>query len=301
MKKKIYLYLTGGLGNQLFQYAAAKQIALKNKAQLILDQRSGFIFDFRHNRTFALKYFKLKGVLYSVNLFFFIFRFIKKFFFLKNLFYSVGSIKIIDEFYSFKKFHKLIKNVTFGKYLYILGLFQSEKYFLDNKKEIMSELSLPTPNNKDILKVFSSINKNTVAVCVRSFEDLPNYLNYTVGGIVDYHFYSEALKIILKKIKKPKIFFFSTTNKNIYQLLKNIKTFKNHKIKIITPELGYRCEIETLWLLSQFKNIVISNSTFYWWAAYFATKNCPNTKIISSNQFPNKDSNLKNWTVIKTI
>ena len=45
MKKKIYLYLTGGFGNQLFQYSAAKQLSIKNNAQLILDNKSGFATD----------------------------------------------------------------------------------------------------------------------------------------------------------------------------------------------------------------------------------------------------------------
>ena len=43
MKKKIYLYLCGGLGNQLFQYAAAKNIAIINDADLIIDTQCGFI------------------------------------------------------------------------------------------------------------------------------------------------------------------------------------------------------------------------------------------------------------------
>ena len=54
MKKKIYLYLCGGLGNQLFQYAAAKNIALKNNAKLILDTSTGFICDFRDFWNFSL-------------------------------------------------------------------------------------------------------------------------------------------------------------------------------------------------------------------------------------------------------
>ena len=33
----IFVQLSGGLGNQLFQYAAAKALAEKNKTELILD------------------------------------------------------------------------------------------------------------------------------------------------------------------------------------------------------------------------------------------------------------------------
>ena len=54
MKNKIYLYMCGGLGNQLFQYAAAKNLAIKNNAQLIIDTGTGFFTDFRDFWKFSL-------------------------------------------------------------------------------------------------------------------------------------------------------------------------------------------------------------------------------------------------------
>ena len=68
MKKKLYLYLAGGLGNQLFQYSAARNIALKNKALLIIDKSTGFIDDFRFKRYFSLNLKKKKLPEYIVLL-----------------------------------------------------------------------------------------------------------------------------------------------------------------------------------------------------------------------------------------
>jgi len=298
VKKKIYLYLTGGLGNQLFQYSAAKQLSIKNNAQLILDNKSGFVTDFRFKRKFLLNLLNLKNIIIKTNFFFYFYRILKKLFFFKKLFYSIFSIKIIDEFYSFKKFHKSVKNITFKKNLFILGLFQSEKYFSDNKKYIIKEIYPPCPTSKIFLKEYTFININSVAVCVRIFEDLPDHLSNTVGGFVNYNFYSKALDMILKKIKKPNFYFFSTKTDNIKKLLKNINFLNKYKIKIVTPEEGFCGETENLWFLSKFKNIIISNSTFYWWGAYFACSNFPKTLVISSNKFPNKDTNLKKWIII---
>ena len=42
MKRKIYITLIGGLGNQLFQYSCAYNLAKKLKANLIIDDRGGF-------------------------------------------------------------------------------------------------------------------------------------------------------------------------------------------------------------------------------------------------------------------
>ena len=42
MKRKIYITLIGGLGNQLFQYACAFNLASNLNAKLIIDDRGGF-------------------------------------------------------------------------------------------------------------------------------------------------------------------------------------------------------------------------------------------------------------------
>ena len=298
VKKKIYLYLTGGLGNQLFQYCAAKQISTRCNADLILDCKSGFFLDYRFKRKFLLGNLNLKNVTIKNIFFFYFFRLFKKIFFLKRLFYSFFDIKVIDEFYSFRKFQESIKNVTFNKTLYIMGLFQSEKYFIDIKSDLINEIYPPYPKKNFFLKESMLLNKDSVAICVRSFEDLPSSLSNSVGGILDYKFYLKAFNIVLKKVNRPNLYFFSTNTKNIKKLLINIDFFNKFIIRIITPDQGFYNEIDNLWFLSKFKNIIISNSTFYWWGAYFAYINFPNTVVISSNKFPNKDTNLKNWIII---
>ena len=45
MKRKIYVKLAGGIGNQLFQYSFAKNLSIELNAKLIIDDRSGFFFD----------------------------------------------------------------------------------------------------------------------------------------------------------------------------------------------------------------------------------------------------------------
>ena len=44
MKRKIYIKLAGGIGNQLFQYSFAKNLSIELNAELIIDDRSGFFF-----------------------------------------------------------------------------------------------------------------------------------------------------------------------------------------------------------------------------------------------------------------
>lgn len=298
MRKKIYLHLSGGIGNQLFQYAAAKNLSIINNAELILDKTTGFITDLKFKRKYSLNYVEtLKNK--SPNVFlFFLFRLFKKLFFSKKLFYKFFNIKIIDEYYSFRSFYPEIIKVKFDKKLYLLGLFQSEKYFNQNKKIIIDEIFPKEPKNINYIKQASEIDDKSVAVCIRNFEDLPKKLFSTVGGVNDHTFYENSLKLFLDKIHNPKFYFFSTNKKNIQNIIYKIDLLNDHEKIIITNETGYKNDIDTLWLMSKFKNFIISNSTFYWWGAYFANVRSNKTEIISSRKFPNVDTNQKNWIVI---
>lgn len=300
MKKKIYLHLSGGLGNQLFQYAAAKSLAIKNKSQLIIDPLSGFFTDFRHKRKIQLNKFYIENVIYkNLLVFFYLFRFFKKITLSKRLFYNFLSFSVIDEFYNFQKYNKSISKFRFKNKLFMLGVFQTEKYFIDNKINILKDITPPFSKKKNFLNEKKNISiNNSVAICVRMHETLPNRLHHTAGGIVNFDFYKKALNLILKKINKPNFFFFSTNTKYINKLLLEVSTLKNYSFKIITPQNGFNDEVDTLWLLSCFKNLVISNSTFYWWGAYLSKVNYSNQFVISTNQFPNHDSNLKNWSIL---
>ena len=77
--------MSGGIGNQLFQYAFARNISIKNKADLIVDVHSGFIFDFKYFRNFSLNISAKKNIV----IFFSFFRILKKFFFTIKINYKI--------------------------------------------------------------------------------------------------------------------------------------------------------------------------------------------------------------------
>ncbi|MDC0901291.1 alpha-1,2-fucosyltransferase [Candidatus Pelagibacter sp.] len=298
MSKKIYLHLSGGIGNQLFQYAAAKNLSILNKADLILDKTSGFITDLKFKRKYSLDYVESKNKKSSPILFLMIFRIFKKIFFLKKKIYNFFNNKIIDEYYSFEKFHPELKNLKFEKKLYMLGLFQSEKYFHENKKKIIKKIFPKIPKNSLYINCAKQIDDKSIAICVRTFEDLPGNLHHTVGGLTDHLFFENSVKIFLNKINKPKLYFFSTNKKNVLNLINKVKLFERFEKTIITKETGFKKDIDTLWLISNFRNLIISNSTFYWWGAYFSNFKSDKTKIVTTSKFPNNDTNQKNWLII---
>ena len=56
---KVIARIKGGLGNQLFCYAAARRLALVNGADLMLDDVTGFARDYQYRRRYALDHFNI--------------------------------------------------------------------------------------------------------------------------------------------------------------------------------------------------------------------------------------------------
>ena len=57
--RKVIVRISGGLGNQLFSYAAARRLALLNDSELVIDNVTGFISDYQYQRKSALNYFQI--------------------------------------------------------------------------------------------------------------------------------------------------------------------------------------------------------------------------------------------------
>lgn len=300
MKKKIYVYLCGGLGNQLFQYAAGKNLAIINNAELILDTNSGFITDFRDFWRFSLNKDKLENVSFKKNiLVFWFYRIFKKIFKVKKIFTHLFFGDIINEML-INYFNENIKNFKISKNLYLFGYFQSEKYFNDNKISILRELSPPTPTNKIFLDMKNIINNsNSVSFGLRLHETMPQNISYKVGGITPVDFYLKSLNSMLKKVPNPTFFIFSTKTSNVEKLLISLNLIKKYKSYIITEDKGFKGAYDNLWLMSQCVNHIISNSTLYWWAAYLSTLKYKNQNIICADNFANRDTCLESWKLNK--
>lgn len=277
--KKIYVSLIGGFGNQLFIYAFSRYLMNQYNVRVILDSS----FYQNSNIKVYLKKFNLKNI-YLENIFIKKFKYLKflqifpyksrylflKFFFqtkLKNIYFE----KRVDLSFFYRKPHDSSyicsnKNFKINNLDYIYGYFQNEKYFkkiVDLKNEIIPISSI---SKVKVLNIFKEINKNSSALHIRSSES--NDYNF---NMVDHKYFAKAIKK-LKQNGVLNFYVFTDDIKEAEKLIKKIKNFNNYKF-IHTYSLN---TIEEFYLMSLFKNIIISISTFSWWAAFLNHENKKN-------------------------
>lgn len=286
MKKRILLHLEGGLGNQLFQFANAINLSKKLKAELVIDKSLGIFLsskvkNFKMTRgKFELpikKKYKNPNLLdYFIVV---LFRIIRKFFFLKEIVVFNNWIFIND-----KKNKKFLKIPNFKKFntIFLIGWFQSEKYFKQNKFSIYNKLKLNVNNLKKKINIEKSI-----FLGVRLYEETSN----PKWHISNKNFYRRNINYFKKKIKNPVFYIFSTAKKPILKKIlgDNFNAIYVKKFKKNDP-------INTLSLMLNFNKFMLSNSTFYWWGAYLSSLKNKNIKVICSKNNQNRDFIPKWWS-----
>jgi Glycosyl transferase family 11 len=268
---KIIVRIKGGLGNQLFAYAAARRLAIVNQAELVIDDVTGFSRDLQYQRRYGLDQFSIP---------------IRKATSSERLEpferYRRGMLKWISGKKPFLErsyleqegidFDRRLLDVKVSTMLYLDGLWQSENYFKDIEQIIREDLRITPPEDAENLQMAAKIaGCNGVALHVRWFED-PNSAGVHNLSI-DY--YQKAIALIEQKVDSPHYFLFSD---NPAAAAKKIN-LPERDVTFVSHNLGDKNAYADLWLMSQCQHFITANSTFSWWAAWLGNNS---TKVITT-------------------
>lgn len=259
----IVVKLKGGLGNQFFQYAAAKSLAKANQTEVFIDPETGFIRD-PYNRSFELLNFCIDSKFISFSKF-------DSFLYqnsilntLRNRFTcisEIGKINYLKE--SFYHFDERIKNYRTNKDIYLEGYFQSEKYFKDIANDIRSEFELKDSPNKINRHYLNLIRgSNSVSIHLRKYDDAIDNSAPRIYDSCTNVYYEKAISCIIDHVKEPYFFIFSD---NIEWAKKNISLY-NLKVEYISHNISNAHE--DIRLMKACKHNIIANSSFSWWGAW---------------------------------
>lgn len=247
----VVVKLSGGLGNQMFQYAAGRRLALRHRTRLVVDTSH---YKNYKDRGFELDCFKLAGdVLVDA---------------LPDqpLKPTVQNGFEDDDFVGLVgpgdgkvgRFEPRILSAPDNTRL--IGLWQSEEYFKDYSGQIRQDFSFKKPATGQNAKLLTEIaDHNAVSIHVRR-GDYASYPHSVTLGPLGADYYQKALKIIKSKVKRPVFYVFSD---DPVWCKHNLDLGHNF---VVVDHNSKGCD--DMRLMSACKHHIIANSSFSWWGAW---------------------------------
>jgi len=252
-RNQIAIVLQGGLGNQLFQYAAALAVARRQNGALVISrgllQQNG---DWTP-REFGLDRFTISGrVMTSEE---------ERSLPPRRWWQWNRDVRDCFEHYKHLRmgFHPipLLSNPTC-----LTGYFQSAKYFQSIQEEIRKEFQISCPKTPRYHSDAELIaNSDSLVVHVRRGDYLKNRLYH----VCDAEYFQRAAAQLIKDRPRSEVFVFSDD----LQWARDSLRFPV-PTSFIQHEGPDSAALE-LSLMALGKSFVISNSTFGWWGAWLST------------------------------
>jgi hypothetical protein len=268
--------LNGGLGNQLFQYAAGRSLALSNCTEHVLDvskykdvalsnqtPRNLDILDFNISSKVAVDQ-ELKKLRPSN--------------FMLNRGWRLFNNKFINKYYL--DWHPELFSA--GKELYLEGYFQSEKYFIDIIHVIRNEFTLREEYLIPISHILGQIQSDqpSISIHIRRGDYVNNLRIRHTYDICTLDYYALAIQEMLQRNPNASLFIFSD---DIEWVQDNMLIFPNTTLVsgMRTTSGGNLRPSQEMFLMSRCNHHIIANSSFSWWGAYLNTLS--NKVVIAPN------------------
>lgn len=271
----IILRLSDGLGNQLFQYAFGRQLALRHGVPLKLDLRQ---FNSRSLRSYKLHHYNIaaeiatNGELES---------FLGKSF-LKKVHRKAEkllpkhkrSLYIEAEWWVHEPYA-----LQAGPNVYVKGFWQHHHYLENLPRQILEELTLKKELAAEAQSMLSSIlqAENAVSVHVRRGDYVSKEKANKLMGVLPLDYYQRAVKYMQEIVSNPSFYVFSDDLNWVRQHAK----FETPVTFVQLREAESDCA--EIHLMSRCRHHIIANSTFSWWGAFLNSS--PDKKIIMPAQW----------------
>lgn len=254
--------LRGGLGNQLFQYAAGRSLAARSGVPLLLDTKRGFEAD-PYGRSYALDAFRLSRAVSEIDS--------------ESLGLAAEARRCILHRFEILRlkfagtyFSPFIQRVRISRPTVLDAYCQSPRYFSDIEGTLRDELTfkaIPDGLNNAIADEIQVTN--SVCIHARRLLGVPANAEKAKASIVNYYgacdvgYYRNALHSLLCEHGTLTAYLFSDSigwaRENAHLL-----AVKGCSVKIVDePDT-----LKSFYLMRLCKHFVLANSTFGWWAAW---------------------------------
>lgn len=251
--------LEGGLGNQLFQYAAGKALAVLHDTDLIFDTGAFEGISSRvTSRHFELGHFSVTGrIAHKGEI-----QLLPIVRYAPWVFHWMSSWNLHQE----KSQNFDLNFFSAPDRTYLSGYWQSHRYFADVAEEVFQELSNTQPlsrRNEELSKEIAE--SNSVALHVRrgDYVSLPSAANY--HGALPLDYYIRAIETVQHLQAQPRFYVFSDDP---------IWCAAHLPLGLFETRFVGHNKGDDSWqdliLMSLCHHHIIANSSFSWWGAWLA-------------------------------
>lgn len=290
----LIVILKGGLGNQLFQYAAARALADRAGAELVIDAWTGFARDYRYRRKPALSAFTLRGRRATIaeRIPYWLFEFHQR---LTGR--TTGPVQrgLGGTFLTETEmgFTAEIHDARWSGTAWMDGYWQSERWFIDDPR-LAPELQPPPPARSEARELGARMAaEDSVAIGIRLYEESAVPTMHTRSGRMKSPAeIRDAISLALDGQSGRKPYVFCTHRAPMLdELVLPANT------EYLVPEAGFTDAAETLWLMTRCRHIVFTNSSLYWWAAWLGDRHHagPGRRVLAADDFLDPDSIQAGW------
>jgi Glycosyl transferase family 11 len=261
----VRMKVCGGLGNQLFQYAAGLALARRHRARLIIDTS---FYQTEGHRVFQLNQFDLDFELWPDD---------------ETSGRNLSStrpgratgrrtrvhaepIRYTDICFSERSFCFDERFLMLKPPVVLQGYYQSARYFRNIDGELRATIKLrgqPCSRFQKALNVIES-SRAPVAVHVRRGDLIADGRVHPMHGCLGWPYYSKALHIMKRLLDRDHdLFFFGDDLPSLSELESKVA----QSMIVSHPDLS---SAEDLMLMRKCRHFITANSTFSWWGAWLA-------------------------------
>ncbi len=251
--------LSGGLGNQMFQYAFGRSLSIQKKCDLLIDI-SGY--DRQHPgdtpRAYKLNKLQVKGTLATDK------DTAKRNSFVGNIFSKIHRKLNPEKLYAYNK--KTADNAHCDSY--IEGFWQNEKYFAEHADAIRKDFMLAELFGPAAERMHERIriSNNPVSLHIRRGDYVSDLKTHLYHGTLPIEYYQKALKHLTDHIGSHfTVFIFSD---DIEWARTHAHQYVPESAEIVYVSDNNIADYEEMALMSLCQHHIIANSSFSWWGAW---------------------------------
>ncbi len=309
-RSTLTIHLMGGLGNQLFQYAFGRRLALANAADIVLDSR-GYGQGGRPDALRGLRVCEIGDFCIEARIIATdpeapgnrsLGRRIGKVLGLARRAMEVGKPydqrhEIVEPTRNAFRYDPAVANRRFTGNLSIRGYWQSERYFSEIEPMLRKDLTLRAEPPSAVQRFAAELRStDSVAVHVRH-TDNANAVAASLG-VLPREYYDKTMRAIADAVREPHFYVFSDDVAWAEQFLGS-----QPRITYVSKVSEARSSID-LYLMGCCRHHITANSTFSWWGAWLAKRDgqivyAP-ARYYQNADRPNPDLYPAGWRLVET-